>query len=94
MPLILPVELYEPWLGPSRDAAPVLAEAIEQSKRRRLTIFPTDPKGNHTAVEGPEVIEPVALRADGAGATPPAREAQSPNQLSLPLGPPRGAKRS
>jgi putative SOS response-associated peptidase YedK len=57
MPLVLPAELHEAWLEPSNDGASVLSEACAQVLRLPLEVYPTNPVGNNSRFEGPEVVE-------------------------------------
>jgi putative SOS response-associated peptidase YedK len=57
MPLVLPSELYEAWLEPSHDGKSVLNDACAQALRLPLEVYPTNPVGNNSRFEGPEVVE-------------------------------------
>jgi putative SOS response-associated peptidase YedK len=64
MPLVLPSELHEAWLEPSSDGASVLSEACEQVLRLPLDVYPTNPLGNNSRFEGPEVVERIEIGAE------------------------------
>lgn len=85
MPLIISREHYDRWLDPSQEGGPTLLQAELESSARRLVIFPTNPLGNNTRSDGPEVVAP--LQADGAGQASSNRRSamDSEQQLELPL---------
>jgi putative SOS response-associated peptidase YedK len=56
MPLVVPPELYAGWLDPRADAKQLLLEAREQSRSLPLVVYPSNPVGNSSRFEGPEVV--------------------------------------
>jgi putative SOS response-associated peptidase YedK len=59
MPLVLPPELYDDWLDRDNDGAAVLSEACARSLRLPLEVYPSNPIGNNSRFEGPEVVQPL-----------------------------------
>lgn len=57
MPLVMPRSLYREWLDLKSDPDAVLAEAMSAGKTEPLVIFPSDPVGNNSRFEGPEVTQ-------------------------------------
>ncbi len=57
MPLVLTPHLYEAWLDPKAHADAVLAEAMAEVPSLALEIYASNPVGNSTKFEGPEVLE-------------------------------------
>lgn len=58
MPLVLPPELYEGWLDREGDGSAVLGEACARSLHLPLEVYPSNPIGNSSRFEGPEVVQP------------------------------------
>jgi putative SOS response-associated peptidase YedK len=75
MPLVIPPELYAPWLDPGADAKAVLQEAQALSESRPLSVHATDPRGNDVRFEGPEVVAPYDVPV--AAEPPPAPRKKS-----------------
>lgn len=64
MPLVLTPDLYDAWLDPDeRDPEGVLRRAVESVRALPLEVYASDPVGNRTGVEGPEVIAPLRPEA-------------------------------
>jgi putative SOS response-associated peptidase YedK len=57
MPLVMPPELQQGWLARGTDASAVLSEARALSLQLPLDIYPSNPLGNNSRFEGPEVVE-------------------------------------
>jgi putative SOS response-associated peptidase YedK len=57
MPLVLPPELYDGWLDRESDGRAVLSEACARSLQLPLEVYPTNPIGNNSRFEGPEVVQ-------------------------------------
>lgn len=58
MPLVLAPELYDGWLDRAADGAAILSEACARSLQLPLEVYATNPVGNNSRFEGPEVVEP------------------------------------
>jgi putative SOS response-associated peptidase YedK len=63
MPLVLPAECYDDWLG-AEDPMPTLNMARAVSLTLPLEIYASDPIGNGSSYEGPEVIAPFAVKEE------------------------------
>lgn len=57
MPLVLPPELYDAWLDRESDGTAVLSEACARSLQLPLEVYPSNPIGNSSRFEGPEVVQ-------------------------------------
>jgi putative SOS response-associated peptidase YedK len=57
MPLVLPPELYAGWLARGTDGSSILSEACARSLQLPLEVYPSNPVGNNSRFEGPEVVE-------------------------------------
>jgi putative SOS response-associated peptidase YedK len=58
MPLVLPPELYDGWLDRESDGRAALSEACSRSLQLPLEVYPSNPIGNSSRFEGPEVVMP------------------------------------
>jgi putative SOS response-associated peptidase YedK len=59
MPLVVPPDMYDEWLGAGDDPIRVLDALCNRSKQMKLECYPTDPVANDTRYEGPLAVKNV-----------------------------------
>jgi putative SOS response-associated peptidase YedK len=59
MPLVMPSEHYAEWLEPATDPQRILELAAQKAQSTPIQIYASNPIGNNSRYEGPEVLQAV-----------------------------------
>jgi putative SOS response-associated peptidase YedK len=66
MPVILPPDAWDTWLDPEQHDLELLGKLLVPAPADRITLHPVSTEVNNVRNDGPQLIEPIELAADGA----------------------------